>query len=197
MMIKIYYCVSDSRDIPEELSEQRKNKITACRSERSRIEQIRSAKVLKAGLADLGLAEVNVIYRENENGKPYIEGHDDVRFSLSHTDCVSIVAFYQNEIGIDCENINKKISGSVTKRFFFGAEKSASEEQRLLLWVAKEAVVKQSSLGFIKGRKEVEIPYFEDELILDGLWLKRLEIGGALAVICAQKRDGISITEVM
>ena len=195
-MIKIYYCASLVTDIPEEISDYRREKIIVCRTDRGRIEQIRTARALKAGFADLGIDEKNVIYAVNENGKPYAKELDGIYFSVTHTDNVSLVAFSDKEIGIDCENDDREISDAVMERFFAEAENRECDEHRLLLWVAKEAAVKQSSRGFIRGRKDTEIPYFADEISLGGIWLKRFEICGALGVICAESRDGILLKEV-
>jgi phosphopantetheinyl transferase len=158
---------------------------------------INTAKCLKAGFEAYGISEADVEYIFGEDGKPYAKGLSNISFSVAHSDNISLCAFYENEIGIDCEKATRRISSGVIRRWFSKGEQAAFEGNELLLWVAKEAASKYTGKGFAKGRKETEIPYFEDELSLDGLWLKRLEIGGALTVICAQEKDGISITEVM
>ncbi len=84
-MTQIFYCQKNSLEIPEKISEYRKNKILSAQNENEKIRLICAAEVLKAGFKSFGIAEESVIYAFLENGKPYAENHPEVKFSLSHT----------------------------------------------------------------------------------------------------------------
>ena len=196
-MIKIYYCNSFSLEIPEELSNQRKEKILLSKQPKDKLAQINSAKILKSGFNDLGINEKDVIYAEGTNGKPYARDYNKVHFSLSHTNNFSIVAFCENEIGIDCENNQRTISPEITARYFTDSENAAFASSPLTLWVAKEAYVKYTGKGFASGRNGLSLPYFEDELMLDGVWFKKLTIEDHTVIICAGKHDDVQITKVL
>ena len=196
IMIKIFYCTSDSATVPSDVSEYRKNKILSVSNPKEKLNAIRSALVLKAGFASYGIDEKTVEYVIGEHGKPHSANYPKIHFSLSHTDNIAICAFFDDEIGIDCENTIRNINIKTLNRFFSDSECSAHNTSPLLLWVSKEAIVKQSGKGFANGRHTHHVPPFDDEITVDGLWLKRLEISGALTVICTASRDDISITMI-
>ena len=195
-MIKIYYCNSASDTIPKEISDFRKEKILSAENLGERQRMINTAKALKAGFSELGITENGVIYGFSENGKPYAENFPDVHFSISHTNNLSLVAFCDKEIGIDCENTQRDISTDILSRYFSKEEVSAFSTSAITLWVTKEAFVKYTGKGFAMGRDEIKIPYFENELSLDGLWFKKLTLDGYTVVVCSERNDKIAIKKV-
>lgn len=197
IMIRIYYCNSASDAIPEEISDYRREKILSASNLSQRQRMINTARALKAGFAELGINENDVIYGFQKNGKPYAQNFPEVYFSISHTDNLSIVAFYDREIGIDCENSQRDISTDILNRYFSKEEVTAFSDSAITLWVTKEAFVKYTGKGFAAGRNEIKIPYFEDELKLDGLWFKKLSIDGHTVVICSDKSDEIVIKKAL
>jgi len=154
---------------------------------------INTARALKAGFAELGINEKDVIYGFQKNGKPYAQNFPEIHFSISHTYNLSVVAFCDREIGIDCENLQRDISADILNRYFSKEEATAFSASAIALWVTKEAFVKYTGKGFAVGRSDVIIPYFENELNLDGLWFKKLSIDGHTVVICSDKSDEIAI----
>ena len=195
-MIKIYYCNSASRDLPTEISEYRRKKIFSAKQDETRLQMINAAKVLKAGFAELGICEKDVVYTFTENGKPYAENYPSIHFSLAHAQNTAICAFYDKQIGIDCEFNQREISAEILKRYFSKQEYVAFADDPILLWVTKEAMVKRSGTGLALGRGEREIPYFDTELSIDGLFFKRLCIEGYTAVICTEKKDTVTVKNI-
>ena len=65
-----------------------------------------------------------------------------------------------------------------------------------MLWVVKEAIAKQSGAGLLRSRSAHSIPYFDDELFIDGLWLKRLRIGEFETALCADTKQEIRIKRI-
>lgn len=47
---------------------------------------------------------VSVIFKKNENGKPYIEGNP-IYFNVTDTKGFKAVVFSEEEVGLDCENL--------------------------------------------------------------------------------------------
>ena len=195
-MIKIFYCTSDLTSVPDSISQYRKDKIIAAKNPLSRLTAIRSALILRAGFSSFGIEEKDINYVIGDHGKPCASNYPEIHFSLTHTDDISICAFYDNEIGMDCENITRNIDPKTLRRFFSESECTAHKDSSLLLWVSKEALVKHSGKGFANGRHDHSVPAYTDETTVNGLWLKRLEICGALTVVCTASKDDISITEV-
>lgn len=95
----------------------------------------------------------------NEYGKPEIKrGFIDqpIRFNLSHTDGLIICAIVLNDdIGVDCENIQKKHPLSIAEHCFSKQEIHAlnqlpehQQPQRFLeYWTLKEAYIKAKGMG--------------------------------------------------
>ncbi len=193
-MIKIFYCNSTDQSTPIDVSEQRLCKINSAKREKQAM--INAACVLKAGFASYGIRESEVIYSHGEHGKPFAMNFPHIHFSLAHSHNLAIVAFYDNEIGVDCEKTDKKISAEIIKRYFSPTEQAKFANAPLLLWVAKEALVKQSGKGLAIGRGEYEIPYFTDEVTSGDRWLKRLSIDGYECVLCAIAPDEIEIQKI-
>lgn len=193
-MIKVFYSHSVSSDIPKDISDYRLNKINSAK--RNRQAMINSARILKSGFASYGINEADVIYALNEHGKPFSENFPNLKFSLSHAEEMAIIAFSDKEIGIDCEKNNKVVPSGVLKRFFSEAEQDAFKKNPLLLWVSKEALVKQVGSGFLHGYGDSEIPYYSDEATVNGRQLKRLSIDGFECVLCSECSDIIEITEI-
>lgn len=197
IMIRIFYCNSHSNAIPEEISEYRKDKLFSTKTHEDRIGKINAAKVLKAGFAELGINEKDIVYAVSQNGKPYAENFPSVHFSLAHSKAFSLVAFSENEIGIDCEDNQRIVPNEIIYRFFTKSEADAFKTAPLTLWSAKEAFVKHTGKGFATGRNEIELPYFENELILNGLWFKKLDIEEHTVVLCTGKQDELTVKKVL
>ncbi len=193
-MIKIFYCNSSNENIPKEISEYRLNKILLARKDN--LAKINTAKALKAGFASFGINEQDVIYEISENGKSFAKNFPSVHFSISHSGNFSIVAFYDNKIGIDCENKTRKISKETLSRFFTSREIDDFSSFPLRLWVSKESYVKYTGLGLALGRNEMQIPYFEDCIFISNTYFKRFTIGNFECAICTSKSDVLQIEEV-
>ena len=195
-MIRIYYCRSEPLAITDEISEYRRQKIVSAKRGADKRMMISAAKVLKSGFADLGIAEKDVIYAFGDQGKPFAENCPSIHFSLAHSDKMSICAFSDKKIGIDCEKSQRDIPTEIISRYFKKQELEEFSEDPLLLWVTKEAFVKYTGKGMALGRNELTLPYFEGELMLSGVYFKRLDICGYTAVICAEAPDSVVIKEV-
>ena len=157
---------------------------------------INTALALKAGFASYGINESKVIYALSENGKPFTKNFTALHFSISHTEDFSIVAFYNKEIGIDCEKYSRNIPKEILNRYFSQEEARAFSSDPLRLWTAKEAFVKHTGKGFAMGRNGIEIPYFDDEMAVNGVWFKRFVIDGHECTLCTEKPDEIEIHQV-
>jgi len=101
--------------------------------------------------------EINQISIVNDDlGKPYIEGHENIFFNISHTHNVIAIAFSDNKVGVDIEKETENSVG-IAKRFFTEEEYEyiveISEEPMkafLEIWTKKEAFVKYLGLGLRK-----------------------------------------------
>lgn len=87
-----------------------------------------------------------------ERGKPYF-ADTSLHFSISHTKKHAFCALSESPIGIDAEELDRKINPRLADKILSPAEKvrfDASEDKRLALlrlWVLKEAAVKLTGEG--------------------------------------------------
>ena len=93
-------------------------------------------------------------HREGPRGKPFFPG-SDLHFSITHTKTTVFCAISDTEIGIDAEDLTRKVSPSLAEKVLSPAEyaqyQAVPEEDRnealLRFWVLKEAEAKCSGLG--------------------------------------------------
>ena len=89
---------------------------------------------------------------KTKNGKPYIE-NAKVHFSISHTKRHVFCALSENPVGIDAEEMDRKIDLRLADKILSGPEsvhfeKAADKRLTLLkFWVLKEAAAKLSGAG--------------------------------------------------
>ena len=79
----------------------------------------------------------------NENGKPYFE-NSNLYFNYSHSKNFLICALASDDVGVDIEE-NRQISDIIAKRYLNSAYEN---QERLNLWVKKEAYSKLYGIGF-------------------------------------------------
>ena len=186
--MEILYTVLDRTltDIPSEISEYTKNKILSKRAENDRSLSIASALLLKSACADRGIDEKNVIYSENEYGKPYFKSNPELRFSLSHSKNMVILAIDTDEIGIDCEPLERMVTKSVASRFFSEREVYEFRDDLLLLWVTKESLCKLTGKGLSLGAWDTDITLYTEELETNNIFVKKFTLDGYVAVVSSR-----------
>ena len=117
-------------------------------------------------------------------GKPYFPG-SDLHFSITHTKTTVFCAVSDTEIGIDAEDLTRKVSPALAEKILSPGEyaqyEALPEEERnealLRFWVLKEAEAKCSGLG-LRGYPNHTDFDLEDPRVQ--------KLGGCMvAVICA------------
>ena len=84
----------------------------------------------------------SAVILRTENGKPYIE--NGPFFSISHTEDKLFALFSNQEVGLDAENLNRKVNYlPIVKKFPISErEEITCEKDFLHHWVAKESAIK-------------------------------------------------------
>lgn len=131
-----------------------------------RLEHSLGLKLLKAGLMDQYRLEVSVsdsAIGRGPHGKPYLTGHPEIHFNISHCEGLVVCGFGGTELGIDVERIRPYRENVVRKvlsereRETFG--KMALEEKTeyfFRLWTLKESYVKAVGCGITVPLSEIE-----------------------------------------
>ena len=110
-----------------------------------------------------GLPERKINFSLGSFGKPYLKG-SGLHFSLSHTRGAICAAFCEGEeIGIDIERRDRRVSEAMYKRVLSEEERSraASDSDFIRFWVQKEAFLKRLGVGIsrdLRGVNSLELP---------------------------------------
>jgi 4'-phosphopantetheinyl transferase len=126
----------------------------------------------------LGIEPQRVSFRYSEYGKPLLDapfdlGPFDLRFNVSHTDGLALLAFVRTrDIGVDVEKIKAATDAKkLAERFFSDRERSflenlSGEELHAAFfrcWTRKEAYVKARGEGLSLPLHQFDVSVAEDE----------------------------------
>jgi 4'-phosphopantetheinyl transferase len=108
-----------------------------------------------------------VLFRYTEYGKPFLDGPEDLRFNVSHTEDLALIAFVKKrDIGIDVERIRpQRDVKQVAERFFSARERqdldrlSGDELHAAFFrcWTRKEAYIKAKGEGLSLPLHEFDV----------------------------------------
>ena len=136
----------------------------------------------------LGLhTDVRLDFAVSENGKPFLPGAPEIKFNLSHSREVALVAVaLEVEVGVDVEWIRHLPDyRDIAERFFPASEADAVVDQADFFrrWTRLEAVVKASGMGVYGIGAE-----------LAGAWtIEELPAGAGYSAAVAAPRSGMTV----
>jgi len=142
------------------LSPQRREQALRYRFEQGQRTSVAAYLLLCQGLREeYGIGE-RPVFEYGEHGKPFIVGHPEIYFNMSHCCEAVVCALSDHPVGVDVESV-RKLSESLVRytmnehevRQILSAEQPALEFTRV--WTRKEAVVKWSGRGIGDDMKEV------------------------------------------
>lgn len=142
------------------VSAQRREQALRFRQERDRKLSLAAYLLLKRGLRmEYGILE-NPVLAVADSGKPFLEQHPGIHFSLSHSKTVALCAIDCQPVGADVEVI-RRISPELVDYTMNDEEQAwirASQDTDvafLSLWTKKEAVLKLTGEGVSNNLKNV------------------------------------------
>lgn len=157
--------IEPSHRFSESLNAREKERWSRIQSEKTRRDFATSQGGLRSILSRyLACSAQDISMRRQAGGKPYVE--PGPHFNLSHTAGLTIAVFAGQEVGIDLEKADRRVSADGIARKFFTPEEvkslnSVRPEERaayfLRLWVCKEASVKLSGEGIAFGLRKVSV----------------------------------------
>ena len=142
-------------DCLSKVSEQRRQKVLKYKFQAGREQSLRAYMLLQRLIKEeYGITEPPV-FRELENGKPVIIGHEDIHFNMSHCKYAVACAVSNEPVGIDVERIQEKVNDDLAKYVLSDDElKDITPLKFTRLWTMKEAVVKLTGRG-ITGKEQL------------------------------------------
>ncbi|HEO2858999.1 TPA: 4'-phosphopantetheinyl transferase superfamily protein [Streptococcus agalactiae] len=140
------------------------------KSEIAKINYLVSRAILNLSLKGLLEKGINdLIVKRDKNNKPYLENTIGLKFNISHTEGLVLLAFSKREVGIDVEKINFKFEFKDILENCFTRDEIINIDNNIIsfhrYWTAKEAYLKCDGIGLIRNLKEIEIISFENESI--------------------------------
>lgn len=126
-------------------------------------ESLRKQKLAVRALLDT-FFEDKVYLSHHDNGKPYIE-NSAVNISITHTNkYVAIILNEEEEVGIDCESLDRDFSAVEKKALsedeIEDLDEDKRNEQLAIYWCAKEAIYKKMSQYNVDFAEQIEIDDF-------------------------------------
>jgi 4'-phosphopantetheinyl transferase len=153
-----------------------------------------------------------IVFAENEFGKPYLPNLPLIEFNLSHSGDWITAAFSESAVGIDVQEI-KKIDLDIARRFFSKAEYSDlikfSGEQCYhyfySLWTLKESYIKACGKGlsiplnsFMVNALDEKNPTFYSDVHREQVFFKQIPFddGHKCAVCSFQPIEEYSVSSI-
>ena len=134
------------------ISDYRQRKTDRCRLNGDKRRSLAAALLLDKALMDHGFHERDMLYTENEHGKPYFTNAPQLDFSISHSGNCAAVIISDNPCGCDIELISTP-KPEIAKRFFHPDEYAAVLNNDSLfyrMWTLKESYIKAIGKGFAR-----------------------------------------------
>jgi len=157
--VKVYIAKTDALEedhlfeaLYKQVSPRRREKIDRYQNRQDKNLSLAAEHLLFYAAKDFGLD--NILIKEDENGKPYIE-NSDVYFNLSHSGERVMCAMGRHKVGCDVQKI-KPVDTKLAQRFFakdeyetIMSEQNESDRTKRLvrLWTLKESFSKAVGLG--------------------------------------------------
>ncbi len=202
------YCADISALDPKRLSEvsvYRQNKINSRKIAKDKLRSLGASLLTDIALKEYGLRERDMVYAENEHGKPYFASAPQLHFSISHSGNYAAVMISESECGVDVE-ITGEPNLNLAARFFHPDETEALNKNSALfyrIWTLKESYIKALGQGFARPLNSFcVIPTqcgFKTEGIERGYNFYEYDIipGYALSVCTAEKaRPTVTVIEL-
>ena len=155
----------------DKVSDMRRNKAMSYRFMKDRCLSLGAELLLRDALCDFGIDRTEPLeFEYRKNGKPYLRGHDDIFFNLSHSGDYVMCAVSGSEAGCDVQKMDKG-DMKLAERFFTEreyhaiADLSTEEKRRDMFyryWTLKESFMKVTGLGMQLALDAFEILIDDD-----------------------------------
>ena len=140
------------------------------KSEIAKINYLVSKAILNLALKGLLEKEIDdLTVKRDKNNKPYVESTLGLKFNISHTEGLVLLAFFKREVGVDIEKINYKFEFKDILENCFTRDEIINIDNNIIsfyrYWTAKEAYLKCDGIGLIRNLREIEIISYGNKVI--------------------------------
>lgn len=159
-------------ELMESLTEQEREKILRFKFDADRIRGTAGAVMIRAE-AFRSFPGENCVIAASEHGKPYLEGHREFEFNLSHSGDLIVLATNDAPVGVDVEEIKAK-DWRIFHRYLTSEEMSmieSSDDQDAAffkVWTIREAFAKEEGLGLAILDRSFTVDYDSCSISYEG-----------------------------
>ncbi|MEQ3347228.1 4'-phosphopantetheinyl transferase family protein [Peptoniphilus senegalensis] len=170
ILIKAYTDKLLEEKLPPYLTKEEIKKSKDYKSEIAKINYLVSKAILNLALKGLLEKEIDdLTVKRDKNNKPYVESTLGLKFNISHTEGLVLLAFFKREVGVDIEKINYKFEFKDILENCFTRDEIINIDNNIIsfyrYWTAKEAYLKCDGIGLIRNLREIEIISYGDKVI--------------------------------
>ncbi len=145
---------------------------------------------------EYGISPVDTAIIIAAEGKPYLRDHENVYFSISHTDSCVACAVGDIPLGLDVQTVTDKDHTRVATRLFTEGERDhiLDDPMRFYeIWTRKESLGKLTGRGITHDLKGVDVLTGEN---VGGVVFVPITIAGCAAALCLSREDSVKICEI-
>lgn len=170
ILIKAYTDKLLEEKLPPYLTKEEIKKSKDSKSEIAKINYLVSKAILNLALKGLLEKEIDdLTVKRDKNNKPYVESTLGLKFNISHTEGLVLLAFFKREVGVDIEKINYKFEFKDILENCFTRDEIINIDNNIIsfyrYWTAKEAYLKCDGIGLIRNLREIEIISYGNKVI--------------------------------
>ncbi|HGD3883197.1 TPA: 4'-phosphopantetheinyl transferase superfamily protein [Streptococcus agalactiae] len=170
ILIKAYTDKLLEEKLPPYLTKEEIKKSKDYKSEIAKINYLVSKTILNLALKGLLEKEIDdLTVKRDKNNKPYVESTLGLKFNISHTEGLVLLAFFKREVGVDIEKINYKFEFKDILENCFTRDEIINIDNNIIsfyrYWTAKEAYLKCDGIGLIRNLREIEIISYGNKVI--------------------------------
>ncbi|EPW28918.1 4-phosphopantetheinyl transferase [Streptococcus agalactiae CCUG 37740] len=170
ILIKAYTDKLLEEKLPPYLTKEEIKKSKDYKSEIAKINYLVSKAILNLALKGLLEKEIDdLTVKRDKNNKPYVESTLGLKFNISHTEGLILLAFFKREVGVDIEKINYKFEFKDILENCFTRDEIININNNIIsfyrYWTAKEAYLKCDGIGLIRNLREIEIISYGNKVI--------------------------------
>ncbi len=135
-------------DCVRDIEPERCESIMRIKSEDNRLRAMSAGMLIKDMCDKLDIAYPKVL--RDEHGKPYIEGHPEIYFNISHSGMFAVLAYGDKPVGIDIQetrNVTESFARRILNESEYDSYDMSDPKAICRVWTVKEAYSKLLGLG--------------------------------------------------
>ncbi|MBQ8318139.1 MAG: 4'-phosphopantetheinyl transferase superfamily protein [Lachnospiraceae bacterium] len=161
--------------------------------------------------AELGVEPKELVIGRGSQGKPYVEGHPEFHFNISHSGDMVAIAYGACQVGVDVEHIRCRENDlKVAKRCFTPEEYTfitdeafavdlegvshSVEERFFMVWTMKEAYLKYKGTGISVPMNSFQVKPYEGIVVGEKLSCQSVIINDYVYSVCVDGGAQVDIS---